>query len=86
MPTPAELCNDARLIAENLLSIATIEAHTNPNLALPPNLRRASALLLDLASLVRTLCDKADAAANYSIDARLCAVERVVAALTSAKP
>ena len=53
MRTTATIINDAILYSSNL--IADIESGSNPNLALPANLRASSRVMLELVALARKL-------------------------------
>jgi len=55
MRTTATIINDAVLYSGNLAAIADIEAGSNPNLALPANLRASSRVMLELVALARKL-------------------------------
>ena len=52
MRTTATIINDAILYSSNL---ADIESGSNPNLALPANLRASSRVMLELVALARKL-------------------------------
>ncbi len=55
MRTTATIINDAILYSSNLTAIADIESGSNPNLALPANLRASSRVMLELVALARKL-------------------------------
>ena len=55
MRSTANIINDAILYSNNLTAIADIEAGSNPNLALPANLRASSRVMLELVALARKL-------------------------------
>ena len=55
MRTTATIINEAIFYSGNLTDIADIEAGSNPNLALPANLRASSRVMLELVALARKL-------------------------------